>query len=441
MARTYFNRARIALGTTVLLGAMLAAPPATIPAAPDLPEGVSQERLQRLHEMVERTIAEHEYSGAVTLVARNGHIVHFEAQGLMDVEGHRPMMKDSVFRLASMSKVVTAVAVLILVEEGRVRLTDPVSRFIPEFKDMKVAVPDPGSTPGAVPPKYTLVPATRAITVRDLLTHSSGLGSGPISLAEMAKEPQKPNEDLAAMAARLARFPLDFQPGSRWAYSGLAGFDTLGRIVEVASGMNLEKFLAERIYRPLGMTDTTFGPSAIQRARLVTLYTRTGEGLVKAPNQDLLVDPVCFHGAGGLVGTAEDYYRFAQMLANEGELNGRRILSPRMVEMLGSAQLPADFPGLFRGQGWGLGVRYITDGPATGTLLSTGSYGWSGAWGTHFWVDPAQKLVAVFMANATTAGGAGAVSARDFETAVMQSLTTLYGPSEVHSGNLGSLCP
>jgi CubicO group peptidase (beta-lactamase class C family) len=251
-----------------------------------------------------------------------------------------------------MSKVVTAVAVLILVEEGRVRLTDPVSRFLPDFKDLKVAVPDPGPTPGAVLPKYTLVPAARAITVRDLLTHSSGLGSGPISQAEMAKEPQKPNEDLAAVVARMARAPLDFQPGTRFAYSGLAGFDTLGRIVEIASGMNLEKFLAERIYRPLGMTSTTFVPSASQRARLVTLYTRTGEGLVKAPNQDLLVDPVCFHGAGGLVGTAEDYYRFAQMLANEGELNGRRILSPRMVETLGSAQL---VPGTVAGAGVGAG--------------------------------------------------------------------------------------
>lgn len=147
MARTYSNRARIALGTTVLLAAMLVAPPATIPADPDLPEGVSQERLQRIHEMVERTISARDYSGAVTLVARNGHIVHFEAQGLMDVEGHKPMMKDSVFRLASMSKVVTAVAVLIIVEEGKVRLTDPVSRFIPEFKDMKVAVPDPDQRP------------------------------------------------------------------------------------------------------------------------------------------------------------------------------------------------------------------------------------------------------------------------------------------------------
>jgi len=389
------------------------------------PSGVSRDRLLRIHELVEREIAAKEYSGVVTLVARDGHIVHFEAQGMADIESGKPMTRDSVFRLASMSKVVTAVAVLILVEEGKVRLTDPVERFLPEFKDLKVAVPDPGPGSGTVP-KVTRIPASHAITVRELLTHSSGLGSGPISAAEMAKDPGKPGEDLAAEVARLAHAPLDFQPGTRFAYSGLAGFDTLGRIVEVVSGRNLEQFLTERIYRPLGITGTTFAPSAAQRSRLVTLYSRTGGGLAKATNQDLLVDPVCFRGAAGLMGTAEDYWRFAQMLANGGELNGKRILSPRMVEMLGAPQLAEGFPGLPPGHGWGLGVRCITNGPAAATLLSTGTYGWSGAWGTHFWVDPTQKLVAIFMANETTTGGAGAVSARDFETAVMQSLTTLY---------------
>lgn len=259
----------------------------------------------------------------------------------------------------------------------------------------------------------------------DLLTHSSGLGSGPASAAEMAKEPQQPADTLAVVAARYAHAPLDFQPGTRFAYSGLAGFDTLGRIVEVVSGMTLEQFLTKRLYKPLGMASTTFAPSDAQRTRLVTLYTRAGGRLVPATNQNLFVDSVCFRGAAGLVGTAEDYWRFAQMLANGGELNGKRILSPRIVKMLAFAQLPGGFPGLPPGHGWGLGVRYITDGKATGTLISTGSYGWSGAWGTHFWIDPSQKLVAVYMANETTTGGAGAVSAREFETAVMQSITTL----------------
>ncbi len=396
-----------------ILTALLAARPTAA--------GVPQERLQRVHDLVEREIAAKQYSGVVTLVARNGRIVHFEAQGLSDIEAGKPMAKDSIFRLASMSKIVTTAALLILLDEGKVHLTDPVSRFLPEFKDLKVAVPNPA---GAGTPKYSLVPAVRAITVFDLLTHSSGLGSGPASAAEMAKEPQQPNDNLAVVVARYAHAPLDFQPGTRFAYSGLAGFDTLGRIVEVVSGMTLEQFLTKRVYKPLGMTSTTFAPSAAQRARLVTLYTRTGGGLVRAVNQNLFVDPVCFRGAAGLVGTAEDYWRFAQMLANGGEFHGKRILSPRTVKMLASAQLPGGFPGLPPGHGWGLGVRYITDGKATGTLISTGSYGWSGAWGTHFWIDPSQKLVAVYMANETTTGGAGAVSAREFEREVMQSITT-----------------
>jgi CubicO group peptidase (beta-lactamase class C family) len=418
------NNAWAALRNVGILTALLAAPPAGAGAAPPLTvTEVPQESLQRVHDLVEREIAAKQYSGVVTLVARNGRIVHLEAQGLSDIEGGKPMAKDSVFRLASMSKIVTTASILILVDEGKVRLTDPVSRFLPEFKDLKVAVPDPNPA-GTGTPKYSLVPAVRAITVFDLLTHSSGLGSGPASAAEMAKEPQQPNDNLAVVAARYAHAPLDFQPGTRFAYSGLAGFDTLGRIVEVVSGMTLEQFLTKRLYKPLGMTSTTFAPSGAQRARLVTLYTRAGGRLVPAANQNLFVDPVCFRGAAGLVGTVEDYWRFAQMLANGGEFKGKRILSARVVKMLASAQLPGGFPGLPPGHGWGLGMRYITDGKATGTLISTGSYGWSGAWGTHFWIDPSQKLVAVYMANETTTGGAGAVSAREFETAVMQSITT-----------------
>jgi len=390
--------------------------------------GISSERLRRITEMVERQIAAQEYAGVVTLVARNGRIVHFEARGSADGESARPLTRDAVFRLASMTKVVTAVAVLVLVEEGTVRLTDPVGRFLPEFRGLQVAVPDPGASPDAATARYRLEPAARPITVRDLLTHSSGLGSGPISQAALAKDPLRPGEDLATAARRYARCPLDFQPGSRFAYSGLAGFDVLGRIVEVASGSGLEAFVQERICRPLGMKDTTFAPTPEQRKRLVTLTARVNGRLTRAPEQNLLIDPACPHGAGGMVGTVEDYWRLAQMLANGGELNGRRVLSPQTVALLSGTHLPDTFPGLGGGQGWGLGVRVITDGAATGTLLSTGTYGWSGAWGTHFWIDPAQKLVAVYMANETTAGGAGAVSARDFETAVMQSLTTLYRP-------------
>lgn len=381
--------------------------------------GVSTERLERIHAAVARRIAAKDYSGAVSLVARDGKIVHFEAQGLRDVETGKPMTTDSIFRMASMSKPVTGVAVLMLVEEGKIRLTEPVSKYIPEFKGMKVAVPDPSQPSG-----FNTVPASHDITIWELLTHTSGLASGKIALREAGKLPRKPGETLADYIPRLGATPLEFQPETRSAYSPLAAFDTLGRIVEIVSGQTFDRFLAERLFKPLGMKDTTFALTEAQKPRLVTLYDRTPNGLRKG-NQNPILDPVYFSGAGGLLSTAEDYYRFAQMLGNGGELNGHRILSPRMVELMGSAQVPESVPGMSRGQTWGLSVRYITDGPATGTLLSTGSFGWSGAWGTHFWVDPKEKLVALFMIQLTNIGGAGAETARDFETLVMQSLTDL----------------
>jgi CubicO group peptidase (beta-lactamase class C family) len=381
--------------------------------------GVDMGRLKQVDALIERNLSEKQYSGVVALIARKGKIVYFNAQGVMDISSNKPMPKDAIFRLASMTKVVTAVAILILVEEGRLRLTDPVSRFIPKFKNLKVAVANENGI------GFTLEPARREITIFDLLTHTSGLGSGVIPTTEMAKEPPKQGDNLAIVVSRLPNAPLEFQPGTRFSYSGLAGFDTLGRIVEVVSGISLEQFFQQRVFQPLGMTCTTFAPNQKQRERLVTLYSKTGTGLTKAPIQDLLIDSVCYHGAGGLVGSTEDYFRFAQMLLNGGVLNGTRILSPRMVQMLGSAQLREQFPGLPKGNGWGLGVRYITSGESTNTLLSTGTYGWSGAWGTHFWIDPSQNLVAIFMGNETSAGGAGAISARDFETAVMQAVTTL----------------
>ncbi len=381
--------------------------------------GVSPERLRRIHEAVARRISAKDLAGAVTLVARDGKIIHFEAQGSRDLETGTPMTKDAMFRLASMSKPVTGVAVLMLVEELKVRLTDPISKFIPEFKGMKVAVPNPGNQGG-----FTTVPASHDITIRELLTHTSGLVSGKFGIEEERKIQRRPNETLAEHIPRLGTTPLEFQPGTRSAYSALAAFDTLGRIVEIASGQRFDRFLADRLFMPLGMKDTTFVLTEGQRARLVTMYERTPQGLRKQ-SQEVFTDPVFFHGAAGLIGTAEDYFRFAQMLANGGQLNGHRILSPRIVELMGSAQVPESVPGMPRGQTWGLSVRYIIDGPATGTLLSTGSFGWSGAWGTHFWVDPKQNLVAVYMTQLSNAGGAGAETARDFETLVMQSLTDL----------------
>src|SRR5258708_5840106 len=208
--------------------------------------GLSSERLQRIHETVQRHIDAHDISGAVTLVTRRGQIGHLEAHGVMNLESKKPMATDALFWIASMSKPVTGAAILMLLEEGKVRLSDPVSKFIPEFKGMKVAVMPEGPAP------FYTIPATSEITIQDLLTHVSGLLSGgAASRAEAAKIAKKTGETLADYIPRLGTTPLDFQPGSRWSYSPLAAFDTLGRVCEVVSGQSFEQFLRQRIFDPL----------------------------------------------------------------------------------------------------------------------------------------------------------------------------------------------
>ncbi len=226
-----------------------------------------------MREAVKRHLDAGSPSGAVTLVARRGKIVHLEAHGLMDVESKKPMPKDGIFRLASTSKPITAAAVLMMIEEGKIRLADPVSRFIPEFKSMKVAVPRGRGGSGK---EFDTVPAAREITVRDLMTHGSGLMSG--GLGNGAAPRREPTDTLATFIPKLASVPLDFQPGTLWRYSGQAGFDVLSRIVEIASGLPYDRFLRERLFDPLGMKDTGFFAPPDRAGRLVTLYRRTPGG-------------------------------------------------------------------------------------------------------------------------------------------------------------------
>jgi CubicO group peptidase (beta-lactamase class C family) len=406
---------------TVLLLVLIALPlvAATLPNAKPEEVGLSSERLQRIHQMLQRRIDAGDIAGAVTVIARNGRIAHLETHGVMDIETKKPMAKDAIFRLASMSKPITGVAIMMLIEEGKVRLTDPVSRYIPEFKEMKVAVARPAAGPapggrGAAPQFYT-VPAEREITIRDLLTHTSGLVSGTISTAEAAKVARKPNETLADYIPRLGSVPLEFQPGSRWTYSPGAGFDTLGRIVEIASGQTFDQFLKQRIFDPLGMKDTFFSPSEAVIPRLASNYQKTAKGLEKQPDPG---PTKYFSGSGGLRSTADDYALFGQMLVNGGQLNGTRLLSPRTVELMGSLYVPDTLQGRPHGEGFGLSVRVVSDATARNTLLSNGSYGWSGAFGTHFWVDPKQKMVAIYLVQTSNQE-----IQRDFETEVMQAIT------------------
>lgn len=424
------DQARISVFLRYVLVALLLAPlqAQTLPRANPEEVGLSSERLQRINEVIQRYIDSNQISGAVTLVARKGRIAHYESHGLMDIEAKKPIRKDALFRMASSTKPVAGVAIMMLVEEGKVRLSDPVSRFIPEFKNPKVAIPKPSAPAPVVQgqpppvPEISTISATREITVRDLLTHTSGLGSGGASAGEAAKvmQTRKPTDTLADFIPRLGALPLDFQPGTQFRYSGLAGIDVLSRIVEIASGQPFDQFLKQRVFDPLGMKDTFFALPEDRQPRLMTLYRRAGDKLEKHPNQAMLMNRVYFSGAAGLVSTAEDYFHFAQMLANGGQSNGKRLLSPRTVALLSSNHTGELFPGQLGrpvGMGFGFTVEVVVDAIKADSRRSVGSFGWDGAFGTHFWIDPKEQLVAVLMIQTANRG-----LHRDFENAVMQAI-------------------
>jgi CubicO group peptidase (beta-lactamase class C family) len=398
-----------------------------LPEAKPEDVGLSKERLQRIHETIQRHIDAKNITGAVTLVARRGRIAHLEAHGLMDVDTNKAMAKNSIFRVWSMSKPVAGAAILMLMEDGKLRLTDPVSRFIPEFKGMKVAVPQQrpaapagaAATPQQPPVEFFTEPASREITIQDLLTHVSGLGSGPASNAAIRKTPTQPNEVLADVIPRWGKTPLDFQPGSRWTYSPLAAFDTLGRVVEVASGQTFDQFLRQRMFDPLGMKEIFFRPGDDRAARIPTTYHRGENAIQKTDAINRLFGPGYYSGGGGLMATAEEYAKFAEMLLEGGQLNGTRLLSPRTVSLMASPFVPDTTPGLSRGKAFGLSVQVVVDSIAAGLRVSNGTFGWDGAYGTHFWIDPKEKIVGILMIQTDNPNRQ---LDRDFESAVMQAI-------------------
>ena len=414
------------LATSLALVLAMALVPlrASTPTARPEEVGLSAERLKRVTELMQRLIDAKTFSGSVTLIARNGRVAHFEALGLMDLESKKPMQRDAIFRIMSMTKPVVGVAVMMLVEEGKLRLTDPVGRFVPELQNLKVTIPN---TEGAIAPGVIasapqpgrIVDAARPITVRDLLTHTSGLMSSGASAALVSQVPIGPGEPLSVVIPRLKNVPLDFQPGTRWAYSPQYGFDVLARIVEVASGMPFDRFTKQRILDPLGMKDTFFYP-ATGHARMASLY-QSVDGQLRKQADGAWVNGAYFSGGGGLFSTAEDYLQFALMLMNGGQHDGKRLLGARSAELMASVFAPDTLPGRPAGEGYGLGVRVVNDPAARGTFLSKGSFGWSGAYNTHFFVDPKEKIVAIYMTQAAFLESRGQIR-EDFETAVMQSV-------------------
>lgn len=388
--------------------------------------GLSEARLTRIADLVQTYMDEDRFAGAITVVARHGETAYFKTQGVMDIEAQQAMRPDAIFRMASMSKPVTGVAIMMLLEEGKLRLQDPVARFIPEFNNAQIAMvreTEEGRDPAAQGAEIYTVPASREITIRDLLTHSSGLESGGAGSRAGARiAPRDTSMSLAQYIPTLGEVPLDFEPGTRWRYSSLAGIEVLGRIVEVASGLSFDQFLKQRIFDPLGMKDTSFVVPADKKPRLVTLYDRNdaGELELAGENPAWLDTTTLFSGGGGLYSTADDYMRFGQMLLNGGELNGERLLGLRTVQLMASnhvGDLYGPDANRANGLGFGLTVEVVLDPVLANTRRGKGSFGWGGAFGTYFWVDPENDIVSLLMIQTRAA-----TLREDFANAVAQAI-------------------
>jgi CubicO group peptidase (beta-lactamase class C family) len=390
--------------------------------------GLSSARLARLAEVMQRYVDDGRLGGAVTLVARGGKVAHLQAYGTLDPATGAAMPTDAIFRIASQTKAVTSVAVMILFEEGKLLIGDPVSKYIPEFASTTVAVPDK-STRG---PGYKIVGAKRPITIRDLLTHSSGIsyGDGPAKeLYEaaglrgwfLADRP----EPVGVYIKRLAGLPFDAQPGERFIYG--YNTDVLGYLVEVVSGLSLAEFIQKRIAGPLDMKDTHFFLPEDKTGRLAAVY-----GIGKSGRAEPVSDPreinyvrgprKCYAGGAGLLSTAEDYARFLLMLQSGGEWGGVHILGPKTVELMTVDHLGPLYTS--PGNGFGLGFWVTKELGRNGEPGSVGAYGWGGAYHTTYWVDPAEKLVAVFMTQLLPATGSDAQA--KFKALVYQSIVESF---------------
>ena len=373
--------------------------------------GLSSARLDRIRGHFQRYIDDGKLAGTLTLVARHGQIAFFEPQGHLEIEGRRPMQRDSVFRIYSMSKPITTVALMMLVEQSLCQLDDPVHRFIPAWEGLRVFV-------GGNYPTFLTAPAERPMTIRDLLSHTSGLTYGFMERTNVdaayrslrIADRSRPDYTLQDMVDTLAELPLEFSPGTRWNYS--VATDVAGYLVEVISGQRFDAYLREHVFAPLGMTDTAFTVSDEQLERFANNYERQRDGrlrLADSPESSEFRSGSFLSGGGGLVSTAPDYLRFALMLRNRGELDGIRLLGRKTVDLMTVNHLPGgqDLTTLaqagmftetaYAGVGFGLGFSVMLD-PARAQILGTpGEFAWGGAASTAFWVDPVEDLIVIFM--------------------------------------------
>jgi CubicO group peptidase (beta-lactamase class C family) len=380
-----------------LIQPSFAAAESPLPTAKPESQGISSVRLARLGAGMNSLVEQGRLAGVVTLVARHGRIVEWEAAGKRDIAANRPMQRDSIFRIYSMSKPITGVAMMLLFEEGKWQLNDPVAKYVPEFAGLKVYATDEHGN-------VVMQEQAHPMTMRELMSHTAGFTYGflshtPVDKLLLDAGVLSMNQTMDEFIQRVAKVPLNAQPGSEWHYS--ISVDIQGYIVQKLSGMPFEQFLRQRIFEPLKMVDTDFYVPAGKLDRLAEFYDYGPEGGLRVYkgflNHDFSVPPRFASGGGGLVSTAADYLRFCQMLSNGGILDGVRILAPRSVELMRSNVLPSSMAPVDPGIGFGLDFAVDTDVIAAGGYYGKGTYFWSGAAGTWFWIDPVSDLIVIGM--------------------------------------------
>lgn len=383
--------------------------------------GFSTRRLKRINRGMQRYIDQRLIAGIVTLVARRGSVVHFEKFGLQDIEANKPMELDTIFRIYSMTKPITSVALMMLYENGLLRLDDPVTKFLPEFEKVKAYVKE-----------GELADLTREITIHDLLTHTAGLSYGdtdsPVDELYRQADLFRTDITLQEMVRCLTDLPLANQPGQMWRYS--VATDVVGYLVEVISDMSLAEFFEEKILKPLGMEDTAFFVPPQKVDRFATIYGLTEQGPLEvidtATAGDFSEALRLYCGGHGLVSTTADYLRFAQSVLNKGELDGVRLLGPKTVELMTINHLPPALLPIAIGEeqmpgfGFGLGFSVMMDVAQSGMMGSVGLHGWGGWPNTHFWVDPQEHLIGILMLQYLPSGTYPITN--DFRTIVYQAL-------------------
>ncbi|MEM7538711.1 MAG: serine hydrolase domain-containing protein [Chloroflexota bacterium] len=386
--------------------------------------GFSSKRLDRLNKTMQGYVDDQRLAGIVTLLARKGQVAHFETFGQADIQADKPMAHDTLFRIYSMTKPITSIAAMMLFEDGMFQLHDPVSKYLPEFAETKVCV-------GSKVDGLKLVEQDPPMTVQHLLSHTAGLSYGwfmdtPVDqLYRKAGALRDKDMTLAEFGQAIASLPLVYQPGTNWRYS--MATDVLGHFIEVVSGMSLADFFADNIFKPLGMTDTAFYVPADKQDRFAAMYTlatpppgtlimnmlKDDSGVIEGHNLKAIDLPSTspyltqnnfLSGGGGLISSTADYLRFAQMLANGGTLDGHDIISRKTLEIMATnhvdlSAFPLTISTPMPGYGFGLGFSVLMDVAQSGELGSVGSYGWSGAASTTYWVDPVEDLIAIFMAQ------------------------------------------